>query len=435
MAAVLAAIGLVFYATFSRDLDTQIDAALRAQATDIAALMNEGRDPDAVLRSGEQYAQIYAADGRVLASTRDLAGRRLLSQAKVRAAARAPLRIDRVRLPSVDALVRAVPVPPPRGEAAVVAVADSLARSDAARARVGTLLLVAGPLALLLASLAGFELARAALRPVERMRRQAEQITESQLSARLTIPDAQDEVSALARTMNALLARVEAALARERRVVSDASHELRTPLTTLRAEVDLALRGERDAAELREALESASEEAARMSRLADDLLVLARADQGRLPLKQQPLPAGELLEAAAARAGAAAGTAGRSVLADEPGDGQAVLADRDRAVQALDNLIANSLRYGRGTIRLTAEPAGDLVELHVVDEGHGFPPELVGRAFERFVRGDDARASGAGSGLGLAIVDAIARAHGGCVGARNRPEGGADVWIALPRDE
>jgi GAF domain-containing protein len=125
---------------------------------------------------------------------------------------------------------------------------------------------------------------RAALRPVERMRLRAERITERQLSERLPVSEAADEIAALGRTLNAMLDRVEAAVARERRVVSDASHELRTPLTTLRAEVDLALMGDRDKAELRAALESASEEARRMSRLADDLLVLARADQGRLPL-------------------------------------------------------------------------------------------------------------------------------------------------------
>jgi len=132
---------------------------------------------------------------------------------------------------------------------------------------------------------------RAALRPVERMRARAERITERQLLERLPVSDAADEIAALGRTLNAMLDRVEAAVARERRVVSDASHELRTPLTTLRAEVDLALMGDRDNAELRAALKSASEEARRMSRLADDLLVLARADQGRLPLHPRPLGA------------------------------------------------------------------------------------------------------------------------------------------------
>jgi heavy metal sensor kinase len=436
MAAVLTTMGVLLYATFGRDLNAEIDEALRTQATDIAALVEGGRDPDAIVASGERLAQIYAADGRLLASTPDARGLRLLSTARVREAAEHPLRIDRVRLRTTMALVRAIPARRPEGFRAVVAVADSLERRDRALGRLRTLLIVAAPGALLLASLAGYEVARAALRPVDRMRRQADRITEGRLSERLTLPAAEDEIGALGRTLNALLGRVEAAVARERRVVSDASHELRTPLTTLRAEVDLALRGNRDAGELRAALESAAEEAERMTRLADDLLVLARADQGRLPLNREHLAAGELLTAAAGRANAATGAAGREIRAAAgAADGAVVVADRDRVIQALDNLIGNSLRYGGGAITLRAELTDGFVELHVADEGPGFPDGLAVRAFERFARGDQARASGSGSGLGLAIVDAIARAHGGRAGARNRTEGGADVWIALPSDE
>jgi signal transduction histidine kinase len=203
-------------------------------------------------------------------------------------------------------------------------------------------------------------------------------------------------------------------------------------LTTLRAEVDFALMGDRDKAELRAALESASEEAKRMSRLADDLLVLARADQGRLPLHPQPLAARELLEAAAARARAGAEMRGRSIAVGELTDGCAIRADPDRAAQALDNLVTNALLYGEGTITLSARSNGDEVELHVTDEGHGFPDELLARAFERFGRGQHA-AGEPGSGLGLALVQAVAVAHGGHAEARNGCDGGADVSITLPR--
>ncbi|HSZ04837.1 MAG TPA: GAF domain-containing protein [Solirubrobacteraceae bacterium] len=274
---------------------------------------------------------------------------------------------------------------------------------------------------------------RAALRPVERMRSQAEQITERELSARLPVSDDTGEVTALGRTLNAMLDRVEEAVARERRVVSDASHELRTPLTTLRAEVDLALMGDRDKSELRAALESASEEAKRMSRLADDLLVLARADQGRLPLHPQPLAARALLEDAALRAHAGAEVRGRSIAVTEVAEDCVVRADPDRAAQALDNLITNALLYGDGTISLSFRGQPEHVELHVSDEGRGFPEELLPRAFERFGRGSHARANEPGSGLGLALVRAVALAHGGRAHARNRRDGGADVSITLPR--
>jgi two-component system OmpR family sensor kinase len=329
--------------------------------------------------------------------------------------------------------VRAVPGAAPHGVTLAVVVADSLELRDKELARLRTLLLIAGPLALLLASVGGYELARAALRPVDRMRSRAARITERQLSERLPVSEAADEIGALGRTLNAMLDRVEVAVARERRVVTDASHELRTPLTTLRAEVDLALMGDREKAELRAALESASEEAKRMSRLADDLLVLARADQGRLPLNPQPLAARKLLEDAAGRARAGAEVRGRSIAVGEVPDGCAVSADPDRTAQALDNLIGNALQYGGGTITLSARSDRERVELHVTDEGQGFSEELLPRAFERFGRGQHAPADGPGSGLGLAIVEAVAVAHGGHADARNRPDGGADVSISLRR--
>jgi two-component system, OmpR family, sensor kinase len=275
-------------------------------------------------------------------------------------------------------------------------------------------------------------LARAALLPIERMRLRAERITERQLSERLPVSEAADEIAALGRTLNAMLDRVEAAVTRERRVVSDASHELRTPLTTLRAEIDLALIGNRDKPQLRAALQSAAEEARRMTRLADDLLVLARADQGRLPLHPQPLPAHTLLQNAATRAHANANLKHRTITITPPTN-YTVHADPDRAAQALDNLITNALRYGQGTITLSAHPNGPNIELHVTDHGPGFPPDLLPHAFERFGRGPHARATEPGSGLGLAIVQAIATAHGGHAHAQNHPHGGAQVTITLPR--
>ena len=259
MAAVLGAAGAILYAQFQRDLDGELNTALKAQATDIAALVGAGGGPGVVASSRERLAQIYAPDGDVLASTPAAAHLRLLTQAQVRQAARASVRIDRLALPGADARVRALPARHPSGGTAAVAVGDFLERRDHALGRLRTLLLIAGPLALLLASVAGHELAGAALRPVDDMRLHAEQITDGQLSERLPVPAARDEIGALANTLNALLERVEAAVERERRLVSDASHELRTPLTTLRAEVELALRRERDVGELRAALESVAE--------------------------------------------------------------------------------------------------------------------------------------------------------------------------------
>jgi two-component system, OmpR family, sensor kinase len=432
MAAVLAGVGAYVYAQIGSDLDAQVNNALLSEAQDVETLVQFGRVA-AISKSGLGLAQVYDAAGRIVGSSLKVGRVRLLTpQEVVRATQRQQL-IDRRTLSFGTVRVIGIPAFAPDGSVRAVAVADRLALRDDELSDVRSLLLIAGPLALILASFAGYELARAALRPVDRMREQAELITEGQLDERLPDSGADDEIGALSRTLNAMLDRVEAAVARERRLVSDASHELRTPLTTLRAELDLALMGERDPEELRAAVTSAAEEARRMSRLADDLLVLARADQGRLPLDPEPVAPGELLEAAAARARAGAHMRGREIVVGEPSaDGALVRADPNRIAQMIDNLTTNALRYGAGTITLSVWLRDGLVELHVTDEGPGFPEELIRHPFERFARGSEARVREPGSGLGLALVAAVAMAHGGYARARNRPEGGADVWIALP---
>jgi signal transduction histidine kinase len=301
-----------------------------------------------------------------------------------------------------------------------VVVGASLAQRNAALADLARILLVGGPIALLLASLAGYGVAAGALRPVEHMRRRAAELFASGGSGRrLPVPPARDELAALGTTLNAMLARVDRALERERSFTADASHELRTPLSILKAEVDLALAGERSREELEAALRSASEETDRLARLADDLLVLARADDGRLPLALQPVELGELAARVGGRFAVHAAGAGRSVEV-VPGEPVRVSADPLRLEQALSNLVDNALRYGAGAVTVRVEQAA----IHVTDEGPGFTDAQRERAFDRF--------QGSGAGLGLSIVAAIARAHGGSAHADNRPEGGSDVWIELP---
>jgi signal transduction histidine kinase len=161
------------------------------------------------------------------------------------------------------------------------------------------------------------------------------------------------------------------------------------------------------------------------------MLLLAQADQGRLPLRPRALEPRALLAAAATRARAAAWTRGRRIAVRDAAPGSWLLGDPDRVAQALDNLISNALRYGAGTITLTASDDGELVGLHVADQGTGFAEDIAERAFQRFTRGR--RARDPGSGLGLSLVEAIAIAHHGAAAVGNLPEGGADACIALPR--
>jgi two-component system, OmpR family, sensor kinase len=166
-------------------------------------------------------------------------------------------------------------------------------------------------------------------------------------------------------------------------------------------------------------------------RLAEDLLVLAQADDGRLPLRRDDLRAADLLSSVQLAFQGRAEAAGRTIEA-EPADGLAFSGDRLRLEQALGNLVDNALRHGSGAVRLRAVESNGRIELHVVDQGEGFPPEFLPRAFERFGRADTARTSG-GAGLGLALAAAIAEAHRGSAHASNQDGGGADVWLAIPK--
>jgi two-component system OmpR family sensor kinase len=427
MAAVLAAAGLLLYLRLGTALDRTIDRNLRQRSSDVRALVHGG-DARLAVR-GDGLVQVLDPNGSLRGGTGGL-DRPLLTRAEVSRAAAAPIVVRSRSVPASDEPARllAAPVETPRGRVVVV-VGESLGERADALESLHLALLIGGPLALLLSSLAGYGLAATALRAVESMRREAESVSASEPGRRLPLPPARDEIHRLGRTLNSMLDRLEAALARERRFVSDASHELRTPLAALRTELELALRRERTPEELVDALRSAAEETERLSRLAEDLLVLARADGGQLPVRPERLAACELLADVQSRFELRVGEARRPLEIDVE-DELELSVDRLRAEQAIGNLIENSLRHGRGRIRLHAQRRNGRVELHVRDEGPGFPEAFLDHAFEPFSRGDQAR-SGAGAGLGLTIVDVIARAHGGAAHAANL-EGGADVWLELP---
>jgi signal transduction histidine kinase len=312
----------------------------------------------------------------------------------------------------------------------VVIAAASLDDRNESLRNLRTIMLIGGPIALLLASLAGYAVSGTALGPVEAMRRRAAEISAAEPDQRLPLPDANDEIRRLGETLNGMLGRLEAALERERAFVDDASHELRTPLAMHKTELELALRYAKTPEEMRAAISSATVEVDRLIALAEDLLVLARSEEGKLALDLRPVGIAELLADLRERFVARAGDAGRSLVV-EPADGLSVEGDRLRLEQALTNLVENAFQHGAGQITVRASDATGEVQIHVEDRGPGFPPEFIDRAFERFSRGDPAR-GGDGTGLGLAIVEAIARAHRGSAHAVNRDGAGADVWIELP---
>ncbi len=266
-------------------------------------------------------------------------------------------------------------------------------------------------MAVALASLVGYLLAAAGLRPVEAIRRRASEVSLSGEEERLPVPGARDEVRRLAETLNEMLDRLRGSFERERRFVADASHELRTPVAVLKTELEGALRAGGHRPEVREALVAAIEECDHLAQLADDLLVVARAAEGGLPVRAEELRARAVLEGVRRRFEDRADGRGRRIEVDAPDD-LTLHADPGRMRQALGNLVDNALRYGDGEVTLSARAVDGSVAIEVADQGPGFDGEIAPRAFERFARGDRARTRG-GSGLGMAIVREVAEAHGG----------------------
>jgi two-component system, OmpR family, sensor kinase len=430
MAIVLAATGTFLYLRLASNLDDSIDQGLRARGADVAALVeqaDEGLREARTLRGPDEgFAQVVGPNGGVVDSTAGLANEPLLTRGQLEQARRAGTFFART-IEGEKVRLRAEPIAA-QEQQLVVVVGASLEERAEALEDLRTQLLIGGPIALLLASLAGYLLAAAALRPVDRMGERAATISATSSGRRLPVPRADDEISRLGERLNEMLARLEAALVRERVLVANASHELRTPLALLKTEIELALDEPDSAPALAAALRSAGVETDRLAQLADDLLLLAGADAGELPLRRAPVAIAEVLDMIATRFRRRAADAGRSIDVAAPA-GLVARADRRRLEQALSNLVENALRHGAGTVRLEAVEHSDAVVLHVADEGPGFPPEFLERAFERFSRADGAQA---GAGLGLAIVATIAHAHGGTATASNRPEGGAVVALTVP---
>jgi signal transduction histidine kinase len=291
-------------------------------------------------------------------------------------------------------------------------------------------LLIAGPLALLLASGVGYLLAGLSLRQVESMRRRAATISGETPGERLPVAPTGDELERLGETLNAMLDRLQAALDRERDFVADAGHELRTPLALLRTELELAQRQAETTDELRVAIRRSSQEADRLAQLAEGLLLIARADRGRLPLRLESVEVESLFGSIRSRFEWRAAELGKTVRSAHT-NGLRVRADRMRLEQALGNLVDNALRYGGDEVTLEARSHAGQIELHVCDSGLGLPAHFLPRAFDRFTRADAARARG-GSGLGLSIVKTIAESHAGTAHLAQATTGGTDAWLSIP---
>jgi two-component system OmpR family sensor kinase len=432
MAAVLAGMGLFVYLRVGGALLASVDQNLRAQFGEMSGHVERGeRLADRDTAGAAAVGEVIGADGDVLRSTPPSLAPLLSAERRRRVLGGNTLRWN-AAIPGLRGRWRLLVASVHTANGTVVLVsAASLSSRDEALDRLARELFIGGPLVLVIAILGGYLVATAALGPVEAMRARAAAITASTRERRLPVPGARDELARLATTLNDMLERLDAAFEHERRFVADASHELRTPLAMLRGEIELALLRPRSHAELEEALRSAATDTERLSQLAEDLLLIARSDRGRLPVRATTVDSNDLIRSVAEHYAAQVRQQGRS-LAVADGPGLELEVDETRMEQALGNLVANALAYGAGTIELSARLCNGAVEFHVTDEGHGFAEAFIPRAFDRFSRADESRSTG-GAGLGLAIVELVADAHGGTAGLANRERGGADVWISLPQ--
>jgi signal transduction histidine kinase len=404
MVLVLAAAGLFVYLRLEDDLDQNLRTGLEARARAVAAAGSA--DAGAAEEGEEGFAQLLSPGARVEDSAGGLRGPALRG-AELSAAASGVVVVDE-RLPGIEGTARVLARP---AGAEVVAVGQSLDDRDETLSGLVASFAVGGPIAVLLASIAGYLLAATGLRPVEAMRRRAREVSLTRRGERLPLPAAHDEIRRLGETLNEMLERLQRSFERERRFVADAGHELRTPVAVVKTELESAMRTCDFGPEVREALAAAIEECDRLAQLAEDLLVVARSAEGELPLRPEEIAARPLLDGVRERFAARAAERQRAIRV-EAEDGLRLSGDPLRMRQALGNLVDNALRHGDGEVVLRARRSHAAVGLEVSDEGPGFEAGLAGRAFERFARGDLARARG-GSGLGLAIVRAIAEAHGG----------------------
>jgi two-component system, OmpR family, sensor kinase len=318
-------------------------------------------------------------------------------------------------------------------------VAVPLTDVDAALADIRWILLVAGAGALAIAAALVWLSIRRGLRPIDSMIGAAERIASGELNARTTAPDAASEVGHLSAALNTMLDRLQQAIstkteseARMRRFVADASHELRTPLTSIRGYAELHRQGATSPQEVARGMQRIEHEAQHMAALVEDLLLLARLDQGR-PLHDEAVDLEQIVKETVAAAQAA--DPGRSIKLKLEGDDALIRGDRLRLRQVLDNLLANIRDHTHPDTTATVTLAGgnSVSTLTVADDGPGMAPDEAAHAFERFWQGEPTPTHPRhGTGLGLAIVAELIAAHGGTITLETSPGSGTRFTIAFP---
>lgn len=433
---------VTLYKGLERELYELIDDQLRSQAkvtlanisTDASGLRLEGPtfDDD---EGDEEFIRLLDAEGVTVSLAPALLDENQLSRAVVNAGLRGQTSFTTVTID--DDPLRVITTPVRAGDRVVGVLQVGLSRENVQEDlfELISALSIAAPFVLAAALAIGYFLAARALAPVAAITARAASINAQDLSARLNLHLPDDELGRLARTFDGMLGRIEDAFERQRRFTGDAAHELRTPLSLMRSEVDLALARPRTPAEYQAALTSLESDLQRLTGLVGTLLELARSDAGALELEKGQIDVVELIDLVREQFSGTAEAAGIEIVADvRP---CTVVADEDRILQVLVNLVDNALNHTPrgGRVTLGCAPlAGDGgVRIWVADTGSGIAPEHISRLFDRFYRVDTGRTrSHGGAGLGLSISKAIVEAHGGTISTSSTPGSGATFQVVLP---
>ena len=400
------------------------EVAARVSSGGVAAA---GLDGPGAARSDQALVQVVGADGTVLAASPEAGDEAALTGARLRAGATRSEPRGRLEADGEPYVVLARGVATPDGAVVTVIAARSLDTVERSTAIAVTLVAVGYPLVLVVVAGASWWLTGRALAPVTAIRRRVAEVSASDLAARVPVPPSGDEVAALAATMNAMLARLEASAQAQQRFVADASHELRSPLSTVRAAAELSS-AHPDAFPWDEAAATVLTETGRLERLVGDLLLLARSDEHGLVMRPGDVDLDDVVAAEVERLRRVGAHRVHVRLAPVRVHGDAA-----HLARAVRNLAENADAHAREGVWLSLGSVDGEAVVEVGDDGPGIPEAERERVFERFVRLEASRerASG-GSGLGLAIVRQIAAAHGGRVSAGGRAGGGTTMTLRIP---
>ncbi|RKS75429.1 signal transduction histidine kinase [Motilibacter peucedani] len=428
VAVTLVAGGALLVLALRHSLLDGLDTSGRERAREIAALVQSDSLPSGPLAVGAGTAVAQVLDGSGAVAEASVGGDSLVplvdsaTVRRVRAGAAVPLAGSRVGLPDELRLVGV-----PAGSSTVLVAVSAQEARDTVRLVSFTVAALV-PLAVLCFAVACWLVVGSSLRPVEALRRRADEITGAGEGLRLPVPPGRDEVHRLAVTLNGMIARLEESSRRQRAFVADAAHELRSPLAAVRTQVEVSV-AHPQAAPWDETADGVLEDVARMTRLVDDLLLLARID-GAPETRDRPVT--DLGAVVASVVGAVSSVGPRvPVTCDVAGDVR-VRADADSLRRIVQNLVDNAVRHAATAVEAAACRHGDEVRLLVSDDGAGVPPEARERVFERFARLDDARSRDAGgTGLGLSIVRDLATASGGTAALEDGAPGARFV-VRLP---